>query len=97
MTSGQEMNIEIAKHDDAVVASPVGEIDLARSPSLRNHLAEILAEKPARLIIDLAQVLRNRDVGAQFAVDGLEDGGSGSVHPVSRPGILGVDRNREVC
>ena len=56
MTSGQEMNVEITKHDDTVVASPVGEIDLARSPSLRNRLAEILAEKPARLIIDLAQV-----------------------------------------
>ena len=72
MTSGQEMNIEITKHDDAVVASPVGEIDLARSPSLRNHLAEIFAKKPARLIIDLAQVPYMDSSGVATLVEALQ-------------------------
>lgn len=72
MTSGQEMNVEITKHDDTVVASPVGEIDLARSPSLRNRLAEILAEKPARLIIDLAQVPYMDSSGVATLVEALQ-------------------------
>lgn len=72
MTNGQEMNVEIAKHGETVVASPVGEIDLARSPSLRNHLAEILAGKPARLIIDLAQVPYMDSSGVATLVEALQ-------------------------
>jgi anti-sigma B factor antagonist len=72
MTSGQEMNVEVEKRDQTVVASPVGEIDLARSPSLRTHLAEILAEKPTRLIIDLAQVPYMDSSGVATLVEALQ-------------------------
>ena len=72
MTSGQEMNVEVAKHDETVVASPVGEIDLARSPSLRSRLAEVLKEKPSRLIIDLAQVPYMDSSGVETLVEALQ-------------------------
>ena len=72
MTSGQEMNVEVAKHGETVVASPVGEIDLARSPSLRSRLAEVLKEKPSRLIIDLAQVPYMDSSGVATLVEALQ-------------------------
>ena len=72
MTSGQEMIVEVVQQDETVIASPVGEIDLARSPSLRNHLAEVLAKQPPRLIIDLSQVPYMDSSGVATLVEALQ-------------------------
>ena len=72
MTSGNEMQIDVDRRDDLVVASPVGEIDLARSPSLRSRLGELLGEKPARLIIDLSKVPYMDSSGVATLVEALQ-------------------------
>ena len=50
----KEFHIDTAQPEEGVVvASPIGEVDLASSPALRNRLGEIISEAPKRLIIDL--------------------------------------------
>jgi anti-sigma B factor antagonist len=51
-----DLEISIDKVDNATVMRPIGDIDLARSPSLRRHLAVVLAQRPQRLVVDLSAV-----------------------------------------
>ena len=41
---------------DGMIARPIGAIDLTRAPAFRVELADILSEKPARLVLDLSEV-----------------------------------------
>lgn len=55
-----------------VVASPVGEVDLASSPALRTRLSQIISESPNRLIIDLSQVPYMDSSGVATLVEALQ-------------------------
>ncbi len=46
----------IDRNDGAVVVHLIGELDLYNAPELRSVLLDVCAEKPDRLIIDLADV-----------------------------------------
>lgn len=68
-----ELNIEVEKpQDGVVVARPVGEVDLASSPNLRTSLSQIVAESPARLIIDLSKVPYMDSSGVATLVEALQ-------------------------
>lgn len=56
MIESESMEIRREDRSGATILSPVGEIDLSRSPSLRAMLIETLDESPARLVLDLGEV-----------------------------------------
>jgi anti-sigma B factor antagonist len=47
---------EIARNGDAVVVRLAGELDLYNSQTVRDALAEAVAEEPKRLVVDLGGV-----------------------------------------
>lgn len=68
-----ELNIEIENpQDGVVVARPVGEVDLASSPTLRTKLTQIVSESPARLVLDLSQVPYMDSSGVATLVEALQ-------------------------
>lgn len=56
----------------AVVLTPVGDIDLSRSPVLRNSLRVAQNSKPMRLVIDLAGVDYMDSSGVATLVEALQ-------------------------
>lgn len=54
--SGDGVKITSRQLGDGSVLKVEGEVDLRTSPLLRNAAVEILAQRPARLIIDLTEV-----------------------------------------
>jgi anti-sigma B factor antagonist len=51
--SADDFDVLVIKHDDAVVVSVRGEIDVATAPRLGTVLAEAIPEAKQRLVIDL--------------------------------------------
>jgi anti-sigma B factor antagonist len=47
---------EVERHGDAVVVRLGGELDLYNAPAVREALEGTLAERPAKIVIDLAEV-----------------------------------------
>jgi anti-sigma B factor antagonist len=54
--SDGEIRVEVVREGDTVVVSPEGDVDLSRSPTLRNALREAQGPKPRRVIVDLSLV-----------------------------------------
>jgi anti-sigma B factor antagonist len=52
----EEMRVEVTREGDTVVVAPSGEVDLSRSPKLRNALRDAQASRPKRVVIDLSDV-----------------------------------------
>lgn len=65
-----EVRTEIV--DDTTILRPVGEIDLSRAPSLRQHISEVQSSKPARLIIDLTHVPYMDSSGVATLVEAMQ-------------------------
>jgi anti-sigma B factor antagonist len=57
---------------DGTLLQPTGEIDLARSPELRQRLREELERRPKRLIIDLSKVAYMDSSGVATLVEALQ-------------------------
>lgn len=72
MNNGKEMEIQVENRDDSVVVTPMGEVDLARSPSLRSRLKQVLGESPNRLVVDLSQVPYMDSSGVATLVEALQ-------------------------
>ena len=72
MTSGNDMEIQVENRDGSVLVTPIGEVDLARSPSLRSRLAQVLGDSPARLVVDLSQVPYMDSSGVATLVEALQ-------------------------
>jgi len=53
---GEHPVSSVDRLDGALVVHLVGELDLYNAPALRAALAELAAEEPNRVVIDLAQV-----------------------------------------
>lgn len=56
MNEAERVEMQVERKGDAVTVTPIGEIDLSCSVSMRQQLREIQAAKPARLVINLEQV-----------------------------------------
>lgn len=48
--------VDTDAHQGAVLVLPQGDVDMSRSPALRQTLHEVQSRKPQRMIINLAQV-----------------------------------------
>lgn len=58
--------------DGAVILSPEGDVDLSRSPVLRNSLKQALTAKPKRLVVDLGLVDYMDSSGVATLVEALQ-------------------------
>jgi len=58
--------------DGAVIISPEGDVDLSRSPVLRNSLRQAQNAKPKRLIVDLGLVDYMDSSGVATLVEALQ-------------------------
>jgi anti-sigma B factor antagonist len=52
----EEMRVDVTREGDTVVVAPSGEVDLSRSPKLRNALRDAQSSRPKRVVIDLSDV-----------------------------------------
>jgi anti-sigma B factor antagonist len=65
-----EMTVESTA--EVKIVRPQGEIDLSRSPSLRQQLTEIQSSSPKRLIIDLTDVPYMDSSGVATLVESMQ-------------------------
>jgi anti-sigma B factor antagonist len=73
MNGSERIIVETKQVDGATIVSPQGEIDLSRSPAFRTHLAEAVRSKPARLIVDLADVPYMDSSGVATLVEAMQN------------------------
>lgn len=66
------MHVRMERRDGAIVLCPEGEVDLVRSPVLRDILRQVQEEKPARLIVDLGGVEYMDSSGVATLVEALQ-------------------------
>ncbi|MSR45000.1 MAG: anti-sigma factor antagonist [Phycisphaerales bacterium] len=57
---------------DAIVLRPGGDIDMARAPSVRKAVAEVMRTRPQKLIIDLSSVSYMDSSGIATLVEALQ-------------------------
>ena len=72
MTPNEELTINIDKRPEMTVISPMGEIDLSRAPAFRTNIAEVFAEKPAKVVVDLRGVPYMDSSGVATLVEGMQ-------------------------
>lgn len=72
MDAEAEMTINTEQRDDATIVSPIGDIDLSRSPTFRRKLQIVQDTKPARVIVDLSQVSYMDSSGVATLVEALQ-------------------------
>lgn len=72
MTTPQELQIDIDRRDGASVITPLGEVDLGRSPTLRKELGVVISEKPACIVTNLAEVPYMDSSGVATLVEALQ-------------------------
>jgi len=68
----QTLQISTDVISDGVVLSPSGEIDLARSPSMRARVAEVMKQNPKRVVVDLSGVPYMDSSGVATLVEALQ-------------------------
>jgi len=69
---GDRMTIDERTVGESIVVAPVGDVDLSRSPQLQAKLAEVLARRPARIVVDLSKVPYMDSSGVATLVQGLQ-------------------------
>ncbi len=71
-TDSGELQVSSRTEGDALVVVPVGDIDLAGSPTLREELKRVAAARPGRIIVDLAGVSYMDSSGVATLVEALQ-------------------------
>ena len=71
-SQGSEVVKEIRRLDQAVAVDISGDVDLHRSPALREILAKLIDEDPGRLVLNLADVGYMDSSGAATLVEALQ-------------------------
>ncbi len=56
MNDPESIAVDISFLEDGVLLAPKGEIDLSRSPALRQTITRVQEDRPRRLVIDLSGV-----------------------------------------
>ncbi len=72
MNDSEAIHVEVKRTTDGAILSPVGEIDLGRAPSFREHLFSAQQSRPQRLIIDLGQVPYMDSSGVATLVEAMQ-------------------------
>ena len=60
------------ERDDSVVLSPTGDVDMSRSPALREAITRARSDSPARLIVNLADVAYMDSSGLATLVEAMK-------------------------
>ena len=72
MSKAQDLEIHLEDISGGVVVRPVGEIDLSCASLLRQHLSQVQARKPGRLVIDLSAVPYMDSSGVATLVEAMQ-------------------------
>ncbi|MBL8756818.1 MAG: STAS domain-containing protein [Phycisphaerae bacterium] len=74
MFDGESGDLQVTSRSegDAIVVVPVGDIDLAGSPTLREELKRVSAGRPAKMIVDLSAVSYMDSSGVATLVEALQ-------------------------
>lgn len=72
MNESPEIEVNLERRDDAIIVTPVGDIDLSRSPSLRHQITRAQSDRPERLVIDLTQVPYMDSSGVATLVEAMQ-------------------------
>lgn len=56
MADPDSITVNARTHEGAVLVCPTGDVDMSRSPVLRQTLREVQASRPKRLVVDLSGV-----------------------------------------
>ncbi len=72
MTQSGGLPVSVSTFNGGVVLRPSGDIDLSRSSSLRQAIADVNRSQPARLIIDLTEVGYMDSSGVATLVEALQ-------------------------
>ncbi|MBT8484881.1 MAG: STAS domain-containing protein [Phycisphaerales bacterium] len=72
MTDGDDIEVQQQTQGEALILTPIGEIDLSRAPALRTHLGAALKTGPRRLVIDLKQVPYMDSSGVATFVEAMQ-------------------------
>jgi len=72
MTDDGDMRVGTRVQSGAVILVPEGDVDLSRSPVLRQKLREAQGSKPRKLIVDLALVEYMDSSGVATLVEALQ-------------------------
>lgn len=67
-----EMVVRVEDRDGSVILSPEGDVDLHRSPALRERLRRAAQSKPKRLIVDLSSVPYMDSSGVATLVEAMQ-------------------------
>jgi len=69
---GEDLRVTTRREGDAMVLSAQGEVTVFSSPTLREAIRQIAAEKPPRLIFDLADTSYIDSSGVATLVEALQ-------------------------
>lgn len=72
MADSGAMQVRSEMRGGAAIVSPVGDIDLSRSPTLREALKKAHAARPQRLVVDLSEVDYMDSSGVATLVEALQ-------------------------
>lgn len=91
------MDFAVETSDDLVICRPVGDLDAASAPSLRDTLTHLVDRSPgATLVVDLDRMRLADPVGLEALLDGVHRvtaGGAGLAIVCNDPRLLPVLRN----
>lgn len=82
MAEAPSIDIQVEKRDGAVVVSPQGDLDMSRSPALRNSLRTVQVERPRTLVVNLASVEYMDSSGLATLVEAMKNAKSQSTRLV---------------
>lgn len=72
MHDADSLEVKVEQRDNAVLLFPVGEVDLHRSPALREKLKSAAQQRPRRLIVDLSGVPYMDSSGVATLVEAMQ-------------------------
>lgn len=73
MQSGPTLEIASERIGDAIVLTPKGDVDMAKSPLLRKAIGDAMKPAPARLVLDLSAVSYMDSSGLATLVEALQN------------------------
>lgn len=82
MAEASAIDIQIDKRDTAVVVSPKGDLDMSRSPALRNSLRAVQGDRPKTLVVNLASVEYMDSSGLATLVEAMKNAKNNSTRLV---------------
>lgn len=72
MRDADQIEVNIETQGGIVILRPVGDIDLGRSPALRQHLNSAQSQKPTKLVIDLTDVPYMDSSGVATLIEAMQ-------------------------